>query len=1045
MVINKWTTGKEAMTTVRRIGAVSLLVSVGIGMPAYAQNTTTRVSVTNNGAQANAGSAGASLSDDGRYIVFASSATNLVVGDTNSETDIFVRDRQLGTTQRVNLRNGGVEATGGFSFDASISGDGEFIQFSSAASNLVANDTNGQADIFVHNRLTHITIRVSVVSGGAQAVGGSSREAVMTHDARYVAFLSDATNLVAGDTNASTDIFLHDRVMVTTQRVSLTNGGSQSLDFSAAPSLSANGQVVAFWSFAADFVTGDTNGAADVFVRDVAAGTTTRVSVGPSGAQANDNSFAPTVSGDGRFVAFGSVATNLVPNGGPGIYVHDRTTGVTSALSTGIRLTTSPLRISGDGRYVCGTHQTGSLPTEVLVVDRHTLVKTRVSVATNGESANLNSADCALNADGTMVTYWSSATNLVSSDSNGLPDVFLRTMFAAMALDKPALAFGAVTSGPTFVSQTAPQHVRLAQSGNSTVTWTVASNQPWLQVSPVSGTGSGTLSVSVVPTAGLPPSGTVTGSVFVSLTGSLNALPPISVTLTLTPTSTTVGPFGTVDTPTDNRTGVTGALPFTGWALDDIEVTRVSICRAAFGAESAPIDPNCGGAAEIFIGFAVFIDGARPDVAGAFPGYPLSTRAGWGFMILTNMLPNQGNGTYRFTMRAQDRESAWVVLGTRTMTCANANATLPFGTLDTPEQGGLASGQAFPSFGWALTPLPKTIPVNGSTIRVMVDGVDIGPADYNHPRSDIQGLFPGFNNTNGAVGFRFLDTTAMTNGLHTISWTVTDNQGAVEGLGSRFFTVSTGASAVTAATTAASSQRAIDAAPLDTTGLIGRRGWDLEASFGLFGAGANGITVIRSEEVNRVELQLGDGDITGYLRTPAGLAPLPIGSRLERATNAFTWAPGVGFVGRYDFVFVQSANGRAVSRRDVRIVLHPKGRGSVGPQVVIDAPRAHAAVSGPFLIGGWAVDLDAAEGTGVTTLYAWAYPAAGGAPIVLGATAYGGARPDVAAVHGDRFKDSGFGLIAHGLPAGDYDLALFAWSTETMNFIAPSVVRVSVQ
>ena len=152
----------------------------------------------------------------------------------------------------------------------------------------------------------------------------------------------------------------------------------------------------------------------------------------------------------------------------------------------------------------------------------------------------------------------------------------------------------------------------------------------------------------------------------------------------------------------------------------------------------------------------------------------------------------------------------------------------------------------------------------------------------------------------------------LDNGLHTISWAVTDNAGAIEGLGSRFFTVTNGAAAVTAAATAATSQADIDAAPLDTTPLVGRRGWDLEAPYGLFGAGASGVTVIRSEEVNRVELQLGDGEATGYLRTPAGLAPLPIGSRLDRATNTFTWAPGVGFVGRYDFVFVRSANGRVV-------------------------------------------------------------------------------------------------------------------------------------
>jgi hypothetical protein len=414
-------------------------------------------------------------------------------------------------------------------------------------------------------------------------------------------------------------------------------------------------------------------------------------------------------------------------------------------------------------------------------------------------------------------------------------------------------------------------------------------------------------------------------------------------------------------------------------------------------------------------------------------------------MVLTNMLPSQGNGTYRFTMRAEDREGHWFVLGTRTMTCANASATLPFGTLDTPEQGGLPASGTFINFGWALTPLPKSIPIDGSTIRVLVDGLDVGPADYNHARPDIQALFPGFNNTNGAVGFRILDTTLLENGLHTISWAVTDSAGATEGLGSRFFSVSNGASAVTAASTSAHTHLDVETAPRDTSPLTVRRGWDLEAPFALFGAGANGVTVIRSEEVNRVELQLGDGDYTGHLRTDAGLAPLPIGSRLDTTTNTFTWAPGVGFVGRYDFVFVRSANGAAVSRREVRIVLHPKGRGAVGPQVVIDAPRSQALVREPFMIGGWAVDLDAPTGTGVTTLHAWAFPASGGAPIFLGATAYGGVRPDVAAVHGDRFKESGFGVIVHGLPAGDYDLALFPWSTEAMGFVAPTTVRVGVR
>ena len=133
------------------------------------------------------------------------------------------------------------------------------------------------------------------------------------------------------------------------------------------------------------------------------------------------------------------------------------------------------------------------------------------------------------------------------------------------------------------------------------------------------------------------------------------------------------------------------------------------------------------------------------------------------------------------------------------MSCANASATKPFGAIDTPEQGGVATGGAFVNFGWALTPLPKTIPTDGSSITVLVDGVPVGTADYNHARPDIAGLFPGLNNTNGAIGFRVLDTTALTNGTHTIVWVVSDNQGAAEGIGSRFFTVSNGAGALTAA------------------------------------------------------------------------------------------------------------------------------------------------------------------------------------------------------------------------------------------------------
>jgi Tol biopolymer transport system component len=1032
------------MRGARRVAILGLVLSIGDVAPASAQNTTTRVSVATDGTQATGGSESSDISADGRYVAFSSAAATLVSGDTNGFSDVFVHDRDTGKTERVSLRSDLLEATGGDSVAPSISANGRFVAFASSATNLVANDTNGVSDIFVRDRDTSLTTRVSFALFAGQ---GSKRSInpVISADGRYVAFASEADNLVSGDTNNMEDIFLHDRNALTMVRVNVATGGAQSTGIFGASvsSISADGRFVAFSSPSADLVTGDSNDDTDVFVRDVVAGTTTRITVAE-----NRSSSRGSLSADGRYVAFQSVAGAA---GRGGVYLHDRQSGVTSPLSlAGVGVFESPEApdVSDDGRHVCfSVLRPATEFRDIVVMDRQTLAKTRVSVATSGEVANSTSGSCSLNADGTIVSYPSAASNLVANDTNGRNDIFVRTVFATMALDKTALTFAATTSGGAFVSQTAEQVVQLTQSGIGTVPWAAVSSQPWLLVSPASGTGSSSLSISVAPSAGLPPGGTVTGTVAVSLTGAVNTTLAITVTLTLMPNGTSAHPFGVVDTPSDNRTGVTGAIPFTGWALDDIEVTRVSICRAAFGAEVAPVDPNCGGAAEIFVGFAVFIDGARPDVAGTFPAFPLSTRAGWGFMVLTNMLPNQGNGTYRFTARAQDREGRFVVLGARTMTCANASATLPFGTLDTPLQGETISGANFINFGWALTPLPKTIPANGSRVRVLVDGVDFGRADYNHARSDIQALFPGFNNTNGAVGFHVLDTTLLENGLHTISWAVTDDQGAIDGIGSRFFTVSNGASAVTAASAYSSARAPIDveALPLDTSAIAGRRGWDLEAPYGWFGAGATGVTVIRSEEVSRVELQLGEGDYRGYLRTPAGLAPLPIGSRLDPVTNTFTWAPSVGFVGRYDFVFVRSADGRAVSRRAIRIVLHAKGRGAVGPQVIIDTPRAHAAVRAPFMIAGWAVDLDAPEGTGVTTLHAWAFPASGGAPIFLGATAYGGARPDVAAVHGPRFKDSGFGLIVQPLPPGDYDLALFGWSTETMSFVAPTTVPVSVR
>ncbi len=322
-----------------------------------------RVSVASDGGQGNGFSFTAALSADGRFVAFESLATNLVPGDTNGRIDVFVHDRLTAQTARVSVASGGAQAAGN-SFGAALSADGRFVAFESNAMNLIPGDTNGQHDIFVHDRLTGQTTRVSVASGGAQATGGGSFAPALSADGRFVTFESDAANLVPNDTNGQTDVFVHDRLTAATSRVSLGPGGAQATggdSFSRA--LSADGRFVAFESRATNLVPNDTNGQTDVFVHDRLTAVTSRVSVGPGGAQGNGFSFNTALSADGRFVAFQSKATNLVPsdtNGLIDVFVHDRLTGTTARVSvasdgtqaTGVNTPDPHPRISADGRVV---------------------------------------------------------------------------------------------------------------------------------------------------------------------------------------------------------------------------------------------------------------------------------------------------------------------------------------------------------------------------------------------------------------------------------------------------------------------------------------------------------------------------------------------------------------------------------------------------------------------------------------------------------------------------------------------------------------------
>ncbi|MBL4919442.1 PD40 domain-containing protein, partial [Tabrizicola sp. DMG-N-6] len=239
-------------------------------------------------------------------MAFVSTASNLVQGDTNGNRDVFVHDRVTGETTRVSVASDGTEGNF-FSANSSISGDGRYVAFQSNSINLVSGDTNGSDDIFVHDRVTGQTTRVSVASDGTQGNNASTLPNISANG-RYVTFVSAAATLVPGDTNNVSDIFVHDRVTGQTERVSVATNGTQADNFSTSPSISDDGRFVAFTSNATTLVPGDTNNVLDVFVHDRQTGGTMRVSVDDAGQQAAFISALPRISADGKFVTFSSGA-----------------------------------------------------------------------------------------------------------------------------------------------------------------------------------------------------------------------------------------------------------------------------------------------------------------------------------------------------------------------------------------------------------------------------------------------------------------------------------------------------------------------------------------------------------------------------------------------------------------------------------------------------------------------------------------------------------------------------------------------------------------
>lgn len=387
-----------------------------------------------------------SISADARWVAFDSTAGNLVPGDTNGTVDGFVRDRLAGVVQRVSVSTAGAQANNNAG-DVAISADGRAVAFDSLASNLVGGDANGTYDAFLRDLVADTTELLSLGDQGQQGNGPSFIPA-LSADARFAAFRSKASNLVPGDTNGADDIFVRDRLLATTVRASVSSAGQESNGLSSEPELSADGRWVSFYSIGSNLVANDTNGAADVFVRDLANGTTARVSLGAGGLQGNGGSSNPVISADGRVIAFQSDATNLVPgdtNASTDVFAVDLATGaiqrasVSSAGAQGNAKSELPC-LSGDGRFVGFYSLASNLVAgdtnaagDFFVFDRVSGQTTRESVSSSGAegSGSGGGTIAALTYDGRIAVFESRLAGLVPNDTGNVNDVFLRDRLSA--------------------------------------------------------------------------------------------------------------------------------------------------------------------------------------------------------------------------------------------------------------------------------------------------------------------------------------------------------------------------------------------------------------------------------------------------------------------------------------------------------------------------------------------------------------------------------------------------------------------------------------
>src|SRR5574340_1325177 len=457
-------TTKGLAGTGRMLRIMTMLAFVGglvlNARPAAAQEagSTVIVSMGYDGTPANGQSEDSVISKYGEYVAFRSMASHLVEGDTNETWDVFVRDMRSGVTERISAASDGTEGNAE-SYLPAITLNGRYVAFTSLASNLSPDDANGALDIFLRDRELGVTQRITLAQDQKGAPELLSANPTISDDGRYVAYLSSVGDLVTGDTNDTLDVFVYDRETDQTVCASVNSDGSQSNNASYLPHLSADGRSVAFSSHASNLVAGDGNGRRDVFVHDLQSGETERVSVASDATEWNVGSNYPSLSADGRYVAFSSGTGGM----GSG-WVHDRESGATTLISS----TGDGPNISGDGRYVVFyDYRVESAEADVFFHDRQTGQTSMVSASSTGELADGYSGFPAISGNGRYVSFGSMATNLVSGDTNGYFDVFVREMDIPAAFEgcsgvtdvtqaecEALIAFYSSTAGPTWINST---------------------------------------------------------------------------------------------------------------------------------------------------------------------------------------------------------------------------------------------------------------------------------------------------------------------------------------------------------------------------------------------------------------------------------------------------------------------------------------------------------------------------------------------------------------------------------------------------------------